>query len=115
MAVIGDYGDRLAIVARQHALDRAAPIRLEGDPLADPELEHVRVGAHVLQQTKALDDPMVEVDQFGLSEPVDVDRHEAASSVLNGVGTLRRPARPGQGRHRAKPATRFTLTGTVIW
>src|SRR4051794_41944879 len=92
MAVIGDYGNRLAIVARQHALNRAVPVRLEGDPLANPELEHVRVGADVLQQTKALDDPMVEVDQFGFRQPVNVDHHEAAPSTLNGVSTLQRPA-----------------------
>src|SRR4051812_5532476 len=78
MAVIGDYGNRLAIVARQHALNRAAPVWLEGDPLANAELKHVRVGADVLQQTKALDDPMVEVDQFGFRQPVNVDHHEAS-------------------------------------
>src|SRR3954462_7409577 len=92
MAVISDYGNRLAIVARQHALNRAAPVRLEGDPLANPELEHVRVGADVLQQTKALDDPMVEIDQFGFRQPVNVDHHEASPSALNGVSNLQRPA-----------------------
>src|SRR4051794_25893480 len=92
MAVIGDYGNRLAIVARQHALNRAAPVRLEGDLLANLEFEHVRVSADVLQQTKALDDPMVEVDQFGFRQPVNVDHHEAAPSALNGVSTLQRPA-----------------------
>src|SRR4051794_27645236 len=91
MAVIGDYGNRLAIVARQHALNRAAPVRLEGDPLANPELEHVSMSAHVLQQTKALDDPMVEVDQFGFRQPVNVDHYEASPSALNGVSTLQRP------------------------
>src|SRR4051794_7891277 len=91
MAVIGDYGSRLAIVARQHALNRAAPVRLEGDPLANPELEHVRVGADVLQQTKALDDPMVEVDQFGFRQLVNVDHHEASPSALNGVSTFDLP------------------------
>ena len=54
MAVIGDYGNRLAIVARQHALNRAAPVRLEGNPLANPELEHVCVGADVLQVIKGM-------------------------------------------------------------
>src|SRR4051794_21395384 len=92
MAVIGDYGNRLAIVARQHALNRAAPVRLEGDPLANLELEHVRVGADVLQQTKALDDAMVEIDQFGFRQLVNVDHHEASPSALNGVNTLQRPA-----------------------
>ena len=102
MAVIGDYGNRLAIVARQHALNRAAPVRLEGDPLANLELKHVRVGADVLQQTKALDDPMVEVDQFGFRQPVNVDHHEASPSALNGVSTLQRPARSGQGAARGE-------------
>src|SRR3954452_331365 len=92
MAVIGDYSNRLTIVARQHALNRAAPVRLEGNPLANPELEHVRVGADVLQQTETLDDAMVEVDQFGFRQPVNVDHHEAAPSELNGVSTLQRPS-----------------------
>src|SRR3954471_1944994 len=92
MAVIGDYGNRLAIVARQHALNRAAPVRLEGDPLANLELEHVRVSSDVLQQTKALDNPMIEVDQFGFRQPVNVDHHEAPPSTLNGFNTLQPPA-----------------------
>src|SRR3954471_20413925 len=92
MAVIGDYSNRLAIVACQHALNRAAPVRLEGNPLANPELEHVHVGTDVLQQTKALDDPMIEVDQFGFRQPVNVDHHEASPSALNGVSTLQWPA-----------------------
>src|SRR3954452_4221261 len=102
MAVIGDYGNRLTIVARQHALNRAAPVRLEGDPLANPELEHVRVGADVLQQTKALDDSMVEVDQFGFRQPVNVDHHEASPSALNRASTLQRPAWSGQGAARGE-------------
>src|SRR6478752_4378160 len=102
MAVIGDYGNRLTIVARQHAVNRAAPVRLEGDPLANAELEHVRVGADVLQQTKALDDPMIEVDQFGFRQLVNVDHHEASPSALNGVSTLQLPAGKGQGAARGE-------------
>lgn len=77
MAVIGDHRHRLAVVARQHALDRTSPVGLEGDPLADPELEQVRVGPHLLQEAKSLGDPMIEVDQFALGEPVDFDRNES--------------------------------------
>jgi hypothetical protein len=100
MAVIGDYGNRLAIVARQHALNRAAPVRLEGDPLANPELEHVRVGADVLQQTKALDNPMVEVDQFGFRQPINVDHHEASPSALNGGQHLTAAGREAEAAER---------------
>src|SRR3954469_4021460 len=96
MAVIGDYGNRLAIVARQHALNRAAPVWLEGNPLANPELEHIRVGADVLPQAKALDDPMVEVDQFGFRQPVNVDHHAAPPSTLNGISTLQLPGREAE-------------------
>ena len=109
MAVIGDYGNRLAIVARQHALNRAAPIRLEGDPLANAELEHVRVGADVLQQTKALDDPMIEVDQFGFRQLVNVDHHEASPSALNGVSTLQLPA----GKRKPRNARAALVTAVL--
>ena len=109
MAVIGDYGNRLAIVARQHALNRAAPVRLEGDPLANAELEHVRVGADVLQQTKALDDPMIEVDQFGFRQLVNVDHHEASPSALNGVSTLQLPA----GKRKPRNARAASVTAVL--
>jgi hypothetical protein len=114
MAVIGDYGNRLAIVARQHALNRAAPVRLEGDPLANPELEHVRVGADVLQQTKALDNPMVEVDQFGFRQPINVDHHEASPSALNGVSTLQRPAGKRKPRN-ARAASVMAVLSEGCW
>src|SRR5215208_5166654 len=114
MAVIGDYGNRLAIVARQHALNRAAPVRLEGDPLANAEFEHIRVGADVLQQTKALDDPMVEVDQFGFRQPVNVDHHEASPSALNGVSTLQRPAGKRKPRN-AQAASVMAVLSEWCW
>src|SRR5215217_6044585 len=112
MAVIGDYGNRLAIIARQHALNRAAPVRLEGNPLANPELEHVRVGADVLQQTKALDDPMVEVDQFGFRQPVNINHREASPSALNGISTVQQPARSGQGAARSESCEDALLHGS---
>ena len=39
---------------------------------------------------------MIEVDQFGFRQLVNVDHHEASPSALNGVSTLQRPARSGQ-------------------
>src|SRR3954469_14258575 len=117
MAVIGDYGNRLAIVARQHALNRAAPVWLEGNPLANPELEHIRVGADVLPQAKALDDPMVEVDQFGFRQPVNVDHHAAPPSALNGISTLQLRAgkrKPRNARAASVMAMRKGITSSPV-
>ena len=41
MAIVGDDSDRLPVIARQHALDRAASVRLEGDLIPDLELSSV--------------------------------------------------------------------------
>jgi hypothetical protein len=57
---------------------------------------------------------MVEVDQFGFRQPVNVDHHEAAPSALNGVSILQRLARSGQGQHVARAARMSGLIGAVI-
>ena len=75
MATIGSDRDGFAVVAHQHSLNRVPPIGLKRNPLADPEFEHVNVGAHLLQQAQALDDAVVEVDEFWLGQPVDIDHH----------------------------------------
>lgn len=37
--------------------------------------EHLRVGAHLAEKLQARHDPVVEVDEFGFGEFVDVDAH----------------------------------------
>jgi hypothetical protein len=82
-AIISDNRDCLPIIARQHALDRSASFRLEGDPITNLELEHLGVGLHLVKEAKALDNPMVEIDEFCLGQFVNVDRHEFPSSGPN--------------------------------
>jgi hypothetical protein len=48
---------------------------LKFDPFSDPELEHLNVGAHLMNKPKSLDNAVVEIDQFSLGKIVDVDLH----------------------------------------
>jgi len=49
--------------------------RLKRDTVTDLELQHLGVRAHLMNEPQPLDDPVVEVDELGLGEPVDVDAH----------------------------------------
>jgi hypothetical protein len=55
VAVIGDDRDRLPVVARQHALDGAVSVRLEGNSISNLEFKHLLVGTHLPEKTKPLD------------------------------------------------------------
>ena len=49
--------------------------RLEGDRLTDAELEHGCVRAHLLEELQPRDDAVVEIDELGFGQRVDVDCH----------------------------------------
>jgi hypothetical protein len=71
--VIGDDRDGSFVIARQNALDQAMIARLKTDPVADTEIEHACMRPHLLEETQALDNPVVEVNEFSLTQPVDID------------------------------------------
>jgi len=50
-------------------------IRLKRNPLAYAEVEHVRVGAHLAEKPQARHDAIVQIDQLGFRQCVDVNRH----------------------------------------
>jgi hypothetical protein len=52
---------------------------------------------------------MIEVDQFGFRQPVNVDHHEASPSALNGVSTLQRPA----GKRKPRNARAVVMEGIL--
>ena len=64
-AVIGGHRDRLAVVAGQHALDHVPSGRLEADPVAHLELQHLVMRPHLIEQAEPLDDATVQIDQLG--------------------------------------------------
>jgi uncharacterized protein (DUF433 family) len=54
--------------------------RLKRGSIADLELEHLAMRTHLVQQPQTLHDPVVQVDEFRLSELVDVDLHGSLPS-----------------------------------
>ena len=83
--VVSDDGDRFAVVPGKHSNNRCAALRLKGDPIADSEFEHLGVRAHVIEEAKPLDDPIVEIDEFRLGQLVNVySGHWFTSQVCSG-------------------------------
>jgi len=64
LSVIGYHCDGFFVVASEHAFDSRAAIGLKGDPITDPEFEHLSVSAHVTDKTEALDDAIVQINQL---------------------------------------------------
>jgi hypothetical protein len=75
LAVVADDSHGLPIVASQHADEPAMSVRLKGDAIADLELEHVGVRSHLSQELEPGNDSVVQVDEFRLGQPIDVDPH----------------------------------------
>ena len=75
LSIIGDDRDRLPIVAGQHPGQERVPTGLKGDTIADLELQHLAVGTHLVQKTKTLHDPVIEIDQFCFGKFINVDLH----------------------------------------
>src|SRR5208337_4209858 len=75
LAIVGDDADRFLVVARDHSSDRGPPVGMKGDPFADTKLEHGRMRSELSQELEAGDNAVIEVDQLGLGQQVDVDRH----------------------------------------
>src|SRR5208337_1877145 len=73
--VVGDDRHRLLVVARQQAFDPSLPRRPEGDPVTDPEFQHFRMRPHLVEEAEARDDAVVEVDELGLGQPVEINLH----------------------------------------
>ena len=48
---------------------------MELHAFADVKIEHAGVGSKLLSELRSHDDPVVEVDEFGLGELLDVDGH----------------------------------------
>jgi len=83
LSIIRDDGHRLFIVAGQHTDYGRAPFGVKGNAIANLELQHLSVRAHLVQKTKALHDPMIEIGQFRLGEFVNVDLHRLCLPILS--------------------------------
>lgn len=75
LAGLGDQGDGLAAVLGDDAEEHRVTFGLEGHLLADAEVEHAGVQLHLVQELQPRDDAVVQLDEFGFREGVDVDGH----------------------------------------
>lgn len=83
LAAVGNDGNRFLVVSSHYGKDGRPPVRLETDSLSEGELQHRRVGAHLLQQAKPLNDPIVQVDQLSLGQLIDVDLHRSCDPPIS--------------------------------
>jgi len=90
LSVVGDDADGLPVVAGHHAGHRRAACRVKPHALADPELEHGDVRLELPEEPEPRDDSVVEVDQLGLGQSVDVYRHFGSFELGWGGSALAR-------------------------
>jgi hypothetical protein len=75
LSVVSDDRDRLSVVSREHTNDQGAPSRLKANAIANSELQHLGVRAHVVEKAKTLDDSIIQLDEFSFRQFVDINLH----------------------------------------
>jgi hypothetical protein len=80
LAAFGNNCDRLFVVAREHTNLQRSTFRLKRNTITNPELQHLSMSSHVIQEFQPLDNPIVEINQFRFAKPVNVDPHDPSNS-----------------------------------
>jgi len=75
LSSVRDHRDRLAIVAGDDPEQWRMAVGMKRYALADLEIEHLRMRAHMAQKSQPLDDSVVQVDEFRFAELFDIDFH----------------------------------------
>jgi len=83
LAAFSDNRNGLFVVAREHINLKRPTFRLKRNPIANTELQHLRVSPHVPQEFQPLDNPIVEINQLSFGKPVNVDPHDYSRSHRN--------------------------------
>lgn len=64
MSLVGDNSDRPLVIARQYSENRSSALRFECDAITDAKLQHGSVRAYLADQPQALDDAVIQIDEF---------------------------------------------------
>jgi len=80
LSIVSDDRDRLSIVSREHANNKGTTTRLTTNAIANSELQHLGVRAHVVEKTKTLDDSIIQFDEFSFGQFVDINLHWSLNS-----------------------------------
>jgi hypothetical protein len=66
LTTFGDNCHRLFVVAREHSNYQGTTFCLKRHTIPDPELQHLGMGSHVVQEFQPLDNTVVKINQFKL-------------------------------------------------
>ena len=87
--IVGDDCNGSFVVARKNALNQAVTARLKTHPVTDTEIEHAGMCTHLLEETQAFDNPVVKVNEFSLTQSVDIDPcHVVTANVMEQWGSM---------------------------
>jgi len=78
-----DDRNALFVVTGQHPDQNGTALWAKRDTIADPELQHLRMCPHLIQESKALNNPVVEVDKLRFGELINIDFHDGIHPRLN--------------------------------
>jgi hypothetical protein len=73
MAVVCNHGDGLLVIASQNSAHRRWTLGFKCNAIADTKLQHGFVGTHLTNESEALHDAVVQVDEFGFVQIINVD------------------------------------------
>jgi hypothetical protein len=80
LSAFGNNRNCLLVVTREHTNLKRPTLRLKRNTIANTELQHLGVSAHVPQEFQPLDNPIVEINQFSFGKTVNVDPHNHSNS-----------------------------------
>jgi hypothetical protein len=75
LPVVGYDRDSLPVIARQHSNHRLPPFRMKSYAIADLELQHLRMRAHLVEESQSFNYPVVEVYELCFAQFADIDLH----------------------------------------
>ena len=80
LTILCNHRNRLAVVFGDDAVHQRLAIWLKRNLLANAEIKHMGVGPHLAEKLQASDDSVIQIDQLGFIQFVDVNFHNRTLS-----------------------------------
>jgi hypothetical protein len=82
-SALSDNCNSLFVVACEHTNLKWPTLWLKRNTITNPELQHLGMRSHMTQEFQPLDNTVVQINQLGLGQPVNVDPHDYSRSYRN--------------------------------
>jgi hypothetical protein len=79
----GNDGDRFLVVFGDYSMKNRSIAGLKADLFSNRKFQHGHMGSHALKKAKPFDDSIVQIDQFGFAELINIDFHFSTSLQAN--------------------------------